>query len=40
MVSYPNIKPELCTGCGICENKCPLESEAGIIITRESEGKF
>lgn len=40
MVSYPYINPDLCTGCGICENKCPLGGEAGIIITREGEERF
>jgi len=40
MVSYPYIDPDLCTGCGICENKCPLEGEAGIIVTREGEERF
>ncbi len=40
MVSYPYIDPDLCTGCGICENRRPLEGEAGIIVTREGEERF
>jgi ferredoxin-type protein NapF len=28
----PIIKEEKCTGCGICENKCPVEGEAAIIV--------
>ncbi|OGP93612.1 MAG: hypothetical protein A2157_03755 [Deltaproteobacteria bacterium RBG_16_47_11] len=28
----PIIKEEKCTGCGICENKCPVEGEAAIVV--------
>lgn len=28
----PVVKEELCTGCGICENKCPVEGESAIIV--------
>ena len=28
----PIIKEEKCTGCGICENKCPVEGESAIIV--------
>ncbi|MFB3885773.1 MAG: 4Fe-4S binding protein [Thermodesulfobacteriota bacterium] len=28
----PIVKEEKCTGCGICENKCPVEGEAAIIV--------
>ena len=28
----PIIKEEKCTGCGICENKCPVDGEAAIIV--------
>ncbi len=31
------VKPELCTGCGICENKCPRIDAPGIIMTAEEE---
>ncbi len=28
----PSVKEEKCTGCGICENKCPVEGESAIIV--------
>lgn len=28
----PIVKEERCTGCGICENKCPVEGEAAIVV--------
>jgi translation initiation factor RLI1 len=28
----PLIKEEKCTGCGICENKCPVDGEAAVIV--------
>jgi ferredoxin-type protein NapF len=28
----PIVKEEKCTGCGICENKCPMDGEAAIIV--------
>jgi ferredoxin-type protein NapF len=28
----PTVKEEKCTGCGICENKCPVDGEAAIIV--------
>jgi len=28
----PVVKEEKCTGCGICENKCPVEGESAIIV--------
>ena len=31
------IDPELCTGCGICENICPRHDAAGIIISADDE---
>lgn len=32
-VRLPYVKEDLCIGCGICENKCPLEGRAGIFVT-------
>ncbi len=28
----PLVKEEKCTGCGICENKCPVDGESAIIV--------
>jgi MauM/NapG family ferredoxin protein len=33
------IVPDLCTGCGICENKCPRSDAPGIIMTSEEEDR-
>ena len=33
MVLLPEALSERCTGCGICEYKCPLEGESAIRIT-------
>jgi polyferredoxin len=32
IVKLPYVVEELCNGCGICENVCPLESMAGVEI--------
>ena len=29
---HPHVKESLCTGCGICEYKCPLQGEAAIRV--------
>jgi ferredoxin len=31
-VKQPYVVEELCNGCGICENVCPLEGKAGIDV--------
>jgi translation initiation factor RLI1 len=31
-LQQPYVLREVCIGCGICENHCPLEGEAGIRI--------
>ena len=28
----PYVVEELCNGCGICENVCPLEGKSGIEV--------
>lgn len=32
VVQRPLIDPELCTGCGLCENRCPVGEEAAIRV--------
>jgi MauM/NapG family ferredoxin protein len=34
---HPHVKESLCTGCGICEHKCPLEGDAAIQVVAASE---
>ncbi len=33
VVKFPYVNEELCIGCGICENKCPVVGKAGIFVT-------
>ncbi len=37
VVKQPRVNAELCTGCGICENKCPLADERGVYVTSVGE---
>jgi len=39
-LKLPYVVEELCIGCGICVNKCPLEGEAGIFITNAGEQRI
>ena len=32
VIKYPEVRPERCVGCGICENKCPVEGRAAIVV--------
>jgi ferredoxin len=36
-VKQPRVNPELCTGCGICENKCPITDQRGVHVTSVGE---
>jgi ferredoxin len=37
LVKQPHIDPDLCIGCGICENKCPVTDRAAVIVTSAGE---
>jgi ferredoxin len=28
----PYVVPEICNGCGICENVCPLDGPPGVLV--------
>jgi Pyruvate/2-oxoacid:ferredoxin oxidoreductase delta subunit len=32
ILQQPYVVRDLCIGCGICENKCPVEGTAAIIV--------
>jgi len=36
-VKQPHVDPTLCTGCGICENKCPIADQRGVYVTSVGE---
>ncbi len=38
-VKVPEVVAELCIGCGICENKCPVSDLAGIRLTSAGESR-
>jgi polyferredoxin/formate hydrogenlyase subunit 6/NADH:ubiquinone oxidoreductase subunit I len=38
-IKQPYVIESLCIGCGICENKCPLEGKAGVLVISNREGK-
>ena len=37
LVQQPHVDPELCVGCGICQNKCPIRDRSGIYVTSVGE---
>ena len=39
VLKQPRVIEHLCIGCGICETKCPLESDSAIIILRDGEDR-
>lgn len=39
VIKRPRVVEHLCIGCGICENKCPIESESAIVIVRDGEDR-
>jgi len=34
VVKQPYVERDLCIGCGTCENKCPLEGQAAVRVSR------
>ena len=37
VVKQPRVNLELCIGCGICENKCPIADQRGVYVTSVGE---
>jgi MauM/NapG family ferredoxin protein len=37
LVKQPHVNAELCIGCGICENKCPVSDQGAIRVTSVGE---
>jgi MauM/NapG family ferredoxin protein len=35
-IKQPYIRDSLCIGCGICENKCPVEGRAAVMVFKTS----
>jgi len=40
MIKYPYVIRELCIGCGICEDKCPLPGTPGIFVNTDNEKRL
>ncbi len=36
-VKQPRVNAELCIGCGICQNKCPMADQAAVLVTSVGE---
>ena len=36
-LKFPRVDPDRCTGCGICETKCPFRDRAAIRVTSAGE---
>lgn len=37
LLKLPHVDPNLCVGCGICENKCPVHDRAAVRVTSIGE---
>jgi ferredoxin len=37
VVKQPHVDPDLCIGCGICENKCPVKDQPAVHVTSVGE---
>jgi polyferredoxin/Pyruvate/2-oxoacid:ferredoxin oxidoreductase delta subunit len=38
-LQLPYLDPELCTGCGLCENRCPVGEKAAIRVSSVGESR-
>ncbi|MFH2001501.1 MAG: 4Fe-4S binding protein [Planctomycetota bacterium] len=38
-INHPHVNPSLCTGCGVCENVCPVADRAAVRITSVGESR-
>jgi polyferredoxin len=38
-VRQPYVVEELCIGCGICENRCPLSGRSAVLVTAAGESR-
>lgn len=39
VIKFPHVDPDLCIGCGICENKCPVADSPAIYCTSAGEAR-
>ncbi len=37
LLKRPRVNPDLCIGCGICQNKCPFADQPAIYVTSAGE---
>ncbi len=38
-VKQPHVDPELCVGCGICQNVCPIKDLPGVYVSSAGESR-
>lgn len=38
-INHPHVDPGLCTGCGVCENVCPVMDKAAVRVTSVGESR-
>ena len=39
MLNKPYMVPELCIGCGICQNECPVTDSPAVYVTSVGESR-
>jgi ferredoxin len=39
VLQQPHVNPEPCTGCGLCENRCPVGEQAAIRVSAVGESR-